>query len=1444
MPVMAAYVGAKTPNLLPEDVVFCAMRSCHESGGIAHHQKQSYERMLTQDLGVILTESPQMVSETKNSIHVVQITHVSVNAPVAKGPGGFYDVLGEDVARATRNTLANPVTIDAEYTMYSNTATSRDVVWETLSAERIDKEVQELEASREGRGPAPPPAAPHAKGGASGKKAALARTGHPHTHTQTQGGGDVSGAGVAAGGAAAAAPPVRRARVMGGGTIVSDPVGPDGASTNVQPWTIREKGVYRQIVQFQLPTMVGGRADSQQAPMHPNARSDPGGYFVVKGAEKTVVPQKHLQINKCFVFAAPKGAWPWRAEVRACNSNKIRSTSTLGVNLKCGTRGSGPLKATIQMPYIAMHIPVMAVCMLLGFKSAEHVATAVATGGITSGLVDIPEGSLWDTQAIKTTRLWVLSLMRDEAGSYPPFETMTPDKIMQWIGEMGTNRKAARDRCMYVKHLIANEFLPQIGLQFDEATLARKAQYFAFVLWRLAQVARGFQDPDDRDHAGSKQYDLCGMLLSLLLRQHYRNFRKRVIGDIRRCAEQGRLVNIPELLSIKRMTDGFAYALSTGNWGLKKGASTQTGVAQMLSRLNLVATVSHLRRLNTPLKREGKQARPRQIHTSLWGLECPAETPEGPPCGLVGQMAQGVIFCHGHPAVRLIRQTSALLGEAIFPLLQDASLLQGASATMQPRPSVFNAASHPVYGVTTAALDPGSEGWAAVRASQEAADRRMFRESPEVVRVVVNGILLGFVSDGASAARTLRAGRRVRRLPFDVSVELFEDQGVLAVTGEAGGRRRPLFILEKPGNTLDRVTALWHECRGKPTEVFWQRLLQAGCVEYVSKHEEENLLVLSTPTGGCQLHEPLEEYTHCEIHPSMILGVAAAMIPFSDHNQAPRTTYFAAMSKQIGSNPGPETPYTNAMRLLYPQQPLVTTWAQIIYGAEGQNAAQNAWVAVLADGGENQEDSLYLNGDSAARGLFGCFVIKNHTEECQGGTGADSQRFERPPSYCYGRKTASYDKLGPDGIVPPGTFIKGGDVYVGKTMLANELGCNKRNTVLRDQSCQLHPRDKPMAVASTRRCRGRDDKDMVTVEMRAMRLMQVGDKLTSSHGQKGVVGAIRPAREMPYTESGIVADLILNPHALPSRMTIGQPIEAATGLLCARRGRFGDGTPFRKPGGAASTEELISQLDKELVAEGFTCMGDQVMYRGGTGERIKARVFFGPVAYFRVKQMVDDKHHARARGPVHMTTQQPTEGRSKDGGLRIGEMERDCIQSHGAAATCMDRLFYSSDYAEVPICTECHLVAMPRAPPERKDLVVGMNEHTGYCLNCRKAGTVRNTPLPYITRLLSAELMAMHVRPEIIIDADPRVDAIGAASVGLTRSRPQTHPQTPATAPPKRTRRPAPLETASSLWGAGPSASTPGDDLSAVPEGFQVAADVPATAAALSSIPDGFAAFY
>ena len=1353
--------GELLAPLLPKQVVFDAMHAEKVANGVALHHTYSMDKMIEHHLPDVLQERPETIADLHNrSVHVVSLEHVHIDRPTARSQGGFYDMIQVGSAKSTRHTLSNAVIVDVTHRVYSYTATEQAVVWETINAETTDKEIRALEYARRGL---PNP---------DGDDVTTVTTVNGRRVLASQKTGAV----------------VKPKHPRGKRPVL------DGAQMD---WKLVEERTYRQVQQFAIPTAVRslGCRSRDTASLAPNAPYDVEGYFVVKGTEKIIQTQRKLHINRYYVFPSTTTKWTWMSEIRACHAAKIRSTSTLRINIKCGARGSGVLKGVVEMPYIGIGIPILAVCMVLGFQSAEEVAVAAATGGALSGTTAIPKGSWWDTHAVHTTRLWVLSLLRDELlrdglrgaddadadnvvtnaapaptpgaapaaaatkRRFPPFESMSRSKILQWIGEAGTKHKVGGgDRAKYMGHLMANEFLPQLGLNSAPKTIARKAQFMAMMLGWLADVARGIVPPDDRDHAGNRQYDTAGMMCATLARQHYRGQRRKLASEIRRFAEASRCVNIPDLLCAKRITDAFSYALSTGNWGMQKGGSTQTGIAQMLNRLNAAATISHVRRTDTPLKREGRAARPRQIHVSSYGHLCPAETPEGPSCGLVEQLAQGVWVCQGHPAYKLIQQVARILDGVLLPLIDGDGVRSGDIARLKPPVSIRSADARAIKPMV---LDHDAADVAALRQELAAQDTRVLELGTEIVRVLVNGVMIGFVPDGGRAARLLRLGRAARRLPFDVAVEENAARRTVCITGEAGGLRRPLFVMD-PDGSLARVAAAHTRHAHQPPELFWRELQRLGLVEYLSKHEEENMLVLAHPCAPTRLHAPLLDHTHCEVHPSYMLGVAAAAIPFSDHNQAPRTAYYASMCKQTAASQPPDMPYTNGLRMWYPQRPLVSTWGAKIHGLVDQPAGLNVWIAVAAYGGRNQEDSLYVNEDAKNRGLFACTITRTITEDCQEGTGADAQRFQVPPPDCMGPKTGNFNKLRPSGLVAPGVRVRGGDAIIGKTMDVNEMGCQKRRTVVRDQSVVLPVREPAMRIDMVTRCRGRDEKDLVTVRAHTVRLLQTGDKLTSLHGQKGVVGCLKPARDLPYTADGIVPDLIINPHALPSRMTVGQLLESALGVACAVEGEHADGTPFNGVDAAA--------VAAALEAAGYTNYGNQIMFNGETGERIEGTLFFGVTHYQRVKQMVDDKHHARARGPVHILTEQPVEGRAKDGGFRVGDMERDAMVSHGAAFVVEDRLLGQSDYAKIPICQKCSTVAMGRAPADQCALVVGRNEHSGFCMKCRAAGTVYKTPMPHAAKLFATELQATNVRVEFELDVDPRINAVTTAAVGMPRA--------------------------------------------------------------------------
>jgi DNA-directed RNA polymerase II subunit RPB2 len=1348
--------------MLPANVVYDILASERAENDPARHHVDSYQRLVEKYLPAILRSEREAYAECRNSIHLLEFTQVQVDTPVSRTTNGFWDISDPATCAASRTTYTAPIVVDVHHRVYANAAATKTVPWETMDPESIAEQIAALVAGKPlpaAQSAVPPRPAPVM--GPNGRPI-RPRRGHRANISDKPLDPAAKAAAGGAGAAGAAATAAGAAAGTGAAPAAAAGAAAPAPAVVTETWELREQRDFLQVVQFHLPLMV---------------TSGPArGTMCIKGSPKVILPQKRLATNRWMVFPAAKAGWTWTAEIRAVHSEKLRSTSTLRVHVRCGPHGSGVLRAIVRVPFIEADIPLGAVCRLLGFGSAEAVATAAATGGVLSGRTPVPPGSLWDMHSVHTVRQWVLALLQDDAHMWPPWFAMDRAAVLGWVGDVGATKKSPEYRARTVAHLMANEFLPQMGMESSPRVVAGKAASFAFALWRVATVACGARTgpagapaaPDCRDHEGNRAYDTAGMLVAQQLRQQYRAARKKLVSDIRRLSDAGRFVSIPDLLHIKRMTDYFAYCMATGNWGVAKGNTTQTGVTQLHCRLNPVAAESHLRRVNTPCNRDGKQAKPRLIHPSSWGLLCPAETPEGQACGLVQQLAAHAIFCAGHATSGLVRAAARLLGDALVPLI-DAASSSGAMATVRPRASMRSPDAF-VRRVGIVSHAPGA--WDAVWAAQDATDAVLLRGAADVVRVMVNGVLVGFVPDGEAAARALRAGRAAGALPYDVAVELCGAQGTLTVNGEPGSLRRPLLRLD-PANEANPLGAVLElharHAGGRPADL-WRALLAGGHVEYVSKHEEEGSMLVALdparalPPPGLDVvtGEPAE-WTHCELHPSTILGTAAACIPLSEHNQAPRTTYYASMSKQVAGNPGVDAPGAHGLRLWYPQRPLVPTWAARIHGMHDAPGGMNAWVAVAADGGENQEDSLYVNQASVDRGLFACFAYRTCAEDCAVGSGADAQRFEVPPAHCLGGRVGGFDKLDPaTGLARVGALLLPGDAYAGKTMDVNELGCVRRTTVRRDQSALMGDKDPPAFVDTVTRCRGQNGRDLVTVGMHTAMFLEEGDKLSSTAGQKGVAGCVRPAWDMPYTADGVTADIVMNPHAFPSRMTIGQLLESALGLAAARTGEdTADGTPFN----GTNVTDVVAQL----TAAGFADMGSVTMYAGATGAPIAARLFFGNTYYVRVRQMAGAKAQARARGPVHVLTQQPTEGRVNSGGLRVGEMEVAALAAHGAAAVLQDRLFYQSDYATVPVCTRCGFLAMPQAPPKARHLVVGRNEHSGYCDNCRTAGTVVLAPLPYATKLLTQELAAMHMSTSFVLDVTPGVDVHAAASMGVRR---------------------------------------------------------------------------
>lgn len=627
--------------------------------------------------------------------------------------------------------------------------------------------------------------------------------------------------------------------------------------------------------------------------------------------------------------------------------------------------------------------------------------------------------------------------------------------------------------------------------------------------------------------------------------------------------------------------------------------------------------------------------------------------------------------------------------------------------------------------------------------------------APSVIKksskIFVNGCWVGLNQKPHELVSTMRNIRReIGVVASEVSIFRNINAKEIHVYTDSGRICRPLLIVDE-NNSDDGFQRLLlkqshvDRLRDKdPENPFgWTELVRAGLLEYIDCNEEETTMIAMYPRligkdAAESDRKYCTSYTHCEIHPSMILGVCASIIPFPDHNQSPRNTYQSAMGKQamgIYITNFHMRMDTLAHVLYYPQKPLVQTQSMKYLHFGELPAGINASVAILCYTGYNQEDSVIFNRSAIDRGIFRSVFYRSYNAREEKGT--HDQQFEVPSrDSCSGMRNANYEKLDEDGIVPPGIRVTGEDVIIGKTIMIPEDMEGAKNEVVRhtkkDKSHFLRTSENGI-VDQVLVTHDVDGYKFVKVKVRSVRIPEIGDKFASRHGQKGTMGINYRHEDMPFSCEGLTPDIIVNPHAIPSRMTIGHLVETLMGKVACFRGDVANATPF--------TEVTVKDVSLVLKEYGYQWRGNEVMYNGFTGRKMNSQVFLGPTYYQRLKHMVGDKIHARARGPLQILVKQPTEGRGRDGGLRFGEMERDCMVAHGAAHFLRERLFEVSDPYRLHVCDICGLTAIAK-----------LRQNTFQCKQCSNSTRISQIRLPYACKLLFQELMAMCIAPRLMTD--------------------------------------------------------------------------------------------
>jgi len=851
--------------------------------------------------------------------------------------------------------------------------------------------------------------------------------------------------------------------------------------------------------------------------------------------------------------------------------------------------------------------------------------------------------------------------------------------ISNYINNINGYVQTEEKKISYVKDYILKDYLNHLG------TPLKKLHYTGFMVHRLVKAHLGIINLDDRDSYINKRIDTCGYLLGNLTYQCFHKIVKDIKNYLNKEVNSGvwnihkkyndiiNEVNINKIIKASYLENIIKGAMATGNWGLKVNATKQ-GVSQILNRLTYLSSLSHLRRIQTPGGLEsGKLIEPRKLHPTCWGYICPSETPEGQAVGIVKNMS---LSCE--ITIQKSSQPLRFLIDEFIIRIDEIDIYS------------FN---------------------------------------KNTTKVIINGDLVGYTNSADDVTKICRDSRKEGILDIKTSVYWDNFNNIIYLFTDGGRPIRPLLNTrmddintnnQKINDLLKRKCIGWDDLVSKVKDNGFE-----PPIVYIDSYESNNTII-STYIEDLEHH-----HTHSEIHPSLILGVLASCIPFPHHNQAPRNTYQSAMGKQavgIHCTNFNQRYDTFSHILSYPQRPLVETKMMKYLNTNKIPNGINVVVAIATYTGFNQEDSIIFNKSSIDRGLFASTFYRTYKEEeKKNQLSSEEEKFTKPEKEkLLLPKPCNYSKLENDGFIKKDTYVDENDIIIGKTTPIK----NNEKYDYKDSSVPLKNKEFGYIDSNYVNVNG-DGYKVCKVRVRNFRFPKIGDKFSSRHGQKGTVGMVYRQEDMPFTKDGIIPDIIINPHAIPSRMTIAQLIECILGKVCCETGNVGNGTAFDRIN--------IEDLRNMLLESGHEKNGNEILYNGITGEQIKTQIFMGPTYYQRLKHMAGDKIHSRSSGPIVTMTRQPAEGRSSHGGLRFGEMERDCMIAHGSSSFLKERLMDVSDKYHVYNCGICGLISVYNSKTKSYE-----------CKSCKNHTNFQRVNIPYSCKLLIQELQCISIGPRLI----------------------------------------------------------------------------------------------
>jgi len=1039
-------------------------------------------------------------------------------------------------------------------------------------------------------------------------------------------------------------------------------------------------------------------------------RTDPGGYFIIDGNEKAIVSQEGRGDNLLYVLKDINDIYSFAAEIKSVSEDAAKPKRTLSVRIVREQPSKTNNQIVVNIPQVRKPVPLFIVFRALGIISdKEIIQTCLLDMDKHSNLIDLFIPSVHDAGNIFT---------QQSAISY--ISSLTKGKTRY-----------------HTLQILMNYFLPHIG----ELNFKTKALFLGYIVKRLLSVYTGQEKPTDRDSYEFKRITVSGRLIHDLFNEYY----KLQLDDIylkidreylyarrkdKTAYEREKFINIfinkkNDFFKDRIVESGFKKAFK-GNWGATEHTK-KPGVAQELNRLSFFGFICQLRKTNLHISADGaKVVAPRLLHSTQYGLLCPLHSPDGGNVGLHKHLSTSTIItkgCSGRPYILYLRKIG-------IKLIEECSL------------------NYMKY----------------------------------TTKVFVNGSWIGSTHNPLKIINTMKLHRRNKMIDIYTSIAFNIKLNEICICTDAGRPMRPLFYIMDNQISYERDNVLklydnneitWNniiygfnnqsknmleeECSINITEKTIESLVRnAAVVDYLDTPETNNIMLAHSSDKREDFAK--KRITHCEIHPSLIFGLMANQIIYPENNPYPRDAFSCGQSKQAVSlyNSNYHTRFDKSSFVLnYGQLPL-TKSRYLKYATKEQHPyGENAIVAIMCYSGYNVEDAVIINEGSLKRGLFRTTYYNTYKAfeeiEKMGNISVEKKFMNVLDNNVIGLK-AGYDYTQLDetsGIVKENTIVTDKSVIIGMgtnsidhidTYIDNSVYAKKGQVGIVDKSFMTE---------------GEEGKRIAKVRIRGERIPQIGDKFCSRAGQKGTIGIILPECDMPCTENGVRPDIIVNPHAMPSRMTIGHLVETLTSKTACLYGGFGDCTAFTNKG------PKHKEYGEMLTKQGYHSTGNQILYNGMTGEQLETEIYFGPTYYLRLKHMPKDKINYRARGPRTALTRQTVQGRANNGGLRIGEMDRDCLIAHGMSGFIQESMMVRGDEYFMAICNKTGCIAVynennniflsPMADGPVKfvgNLVEDLN-----IVNISKFGRDFSIiRVPYAFKLLMQELQAMNVQMRIITE--------------------------------------------------------------------------------------------